>query len=62
MKIEISFVNDKSTVCGSISWERLAEQLKKSGELREGETITRIQADDDGIRYFVRSDKFSGDY
>lgn len=56
MKIEVNFTCDKSSTCGNISWERLAKQLEKSGELLSGESITRIEADGDGIRYFVRKD------
>lgn len=38
---------------GYISWTRLERQLRKAGELREGEEITKIKASKDGVRYYV---------
>lgn len=40
-------------LAGAISWERLEEQLRSAGELRNGETIIRVEVDENGITYFI---------
>lgn len=56
MKLEIKLLNEPSSLSGYISWERLELQLRKAGEIRQNETITHLVADEDGIRYHVKTD------
>jgi hypothetical protein len=44
---------EDSNMAGFISWRRLADHLGKSGELAEGEHITRMNISETGINYFV---------
>jgi hypothetical protein len=50
-----ALVNDgMSGTIGSISWKRLAEQLRAAGELQPGETVTGFEVmPDSGLRYRV---------
>lgn len=52
-EITVDLQNIESNTAGWISWARLERQLRRSGELSLNESITRIVADEDGIRYFI---------
>lgn len=51
--IEVRLQEKTSCVTGYISWVRLDRHLQLSGELREGESIANLVADDGGIKYYV---------
>lgn len=51
--MQIVITSEDSNVAGFISWRRLADHLVKSGELAEGEHITRMNVSETGINYFV---------
>ena len=52
-ELEINLKDEKSCVGSFIGWERLQEHLHKSGELKEGESITHMKIDERGISYYV---------
>lgn len=52
-ELEVSLKDEKSCVSSFIGWERLQEHLHKSGELKEGEYMTHLKADENGIHYYV---------
>ncbi len=41
-------------LAGFISWERLSQELRRSGEIKEGETLEALVLSDDGIQYHVQ--------
>lgn len=54
--IKIELEKSDSSTAGFISWHRLTKHLKNSGELKPNERVVRIEADSDGLKYYVESD------
>ena len=54
MSIKVKLQEDKSIVAGFISWARLEEQLRVAGEIKPDESITHLEADGRGIKYYVK--------
>lgn len=54
MKIEVRLQKEKSSIASWISWARLERLLLQSGNLKEGESITNLVADEDGIKYYIK--------
>lgn len=57
MELKVELKKSDSSTAGYISWERLAKHLKTSGELNDNEIIVRIEADRNGINYYVEKEK-----
>lgn len=49
--------NEESSTAGYISWARLETQLRKAGELKPNEIIQRFVVDNDGLKYYVLTNK-----
>jgi len=52
-RAEIKIRDEETNVVSMISWLRLEKELKKSGELKESEKITKVILSKDGINYYV---------
>jgi len=52
-EIEVRLQKQTSCLAGWVSWPRLEAQLKLSGELKQGESITNLVANEYGIKYYV---------
>ncbi len=46
--------NGITGLCGFISWKRLAEELRVSGEVKAAESIELMEIDERGITYSVK--------
>jgi len=57
--MEIILGDGKANTTSFISWRRLEEQLKKSGEIRQSEYLDKVEIDTDGMTYYVHSDTIS---
>ena len=55
IKLEDMFFFDGIT--SFISWKRLEEELKKSGELKKNESIGGVVVSENGIQYFLSKKK-----
>ncbi len=56
-EIEVRLQKQTSCLTGFIGWPRLEKHLQLSGELKEGENITNLVANEYGIKYYVIKDK-----
>lgn len=45
-----------ANLAGFISWKRLAQELRRSGEIKTGETVEAFVLNADGIQYFVEAE------
>ncbi len=55
--IEVRLKEKTSHLVGYIGWARLADHLKLSGELKPGEIISNLVADEDGVKYYIIKDE-----
>jgi hypothetical protein len=49
----VNLRDEKSSVFGYISWKRLENELKRSGEIRPDEAITQLAIDGEGVTFSV---------
>ena len=53
LEIKISKTENRSSTAGFISWERLSELFRRSGELKPDEQIEHLVAGRQGLQYYV---------
>ena len=59
VKIKVKLLDGPPGAAGFIGWSRLQQHLKKSGEIKKGETVVSFEADEVGVHYYVRRDSKS---